>query len=130
MAKKTRFNTIVEDTMQQTQNFISNDTRELAPRKVSILDLVQQQNKMQDDIDKAPDIIPAPLNNGIIDHIGNLYITSMDIRDILSQAQNNPLVRDNEKANKIVSKMKTKLEKISEAIKSLGSDIDELSVEK
>ena len=128
--KNNKFNTLVEDTMQSSQNFLGTDNRELKPRKVSIVDLITQYNKLNQDMEKAPNILPAPLNNGIVDHIGDTVTSLESVRMALAEVVENPLIRDNEDSREVVGNMLDKIELIKKGIVSLADDLDDLAVAK
>ena len=78
MKKKSKFNLLVEDLTQQSQNFVSNDVRPQRPKQVSLLDILRSHQDQKEGNNTTP-LLPQPLNNGFVDLIGDLYVKSSTI---------------------------------------------------
>jgi len=98
----------------------------MQPRKVNILDLVDQQRKYADASDKAPNVVPYPLNHGVVEKIGDLFINSHDIKMELKRAYKNPVLEGKKKAKKAMHDMYKNLGKIQDLVEAISEQLDEL----
>ena len=98
------------------------------PRKVSLLDIIKYQEYLDDELQRAPRVLPAPLTDGVLDQIADLYTKATSIQSELEQTMQNPLIVDSEEAVKVVKEMHKKFEKIKLIIKSLGGSLDKLEL--
>ena len=74
-----------------------------------------RQFKDEEEQSKAPPILPDPVDK-IIPVLGNVYVSLIQARSLLSQAANNPTID------------KDKLEKIKEKIDNINKEILDLSI--
>ena len=98
------------------------------PRKVSLLDIIKYQEYLDDELQRAPRVLPAPLTDGVIDQIADVYANVTSIQSELEQVMQNPLIVDSADAVKVVKLMYKKFEKIKLIIKSLADNMDELEL--
>lgn len=74
-----------------------------------------RQFKDEEEQSKAPGVLPDPVDK-IVPVLGNVYVSLIQARSILSQAANNPVID------------KDKLEKIKEKIDNINKEILDLSI--
>jgi len=98
------------------------------PGKVTLLDLIKQAGDWENEMGKAPNRLPYPLQDGLSDQLGKLYVDTLQVKDKVAQSAKHSIIKDNERAIKTVKKIHKKLSTIAAAIKSVSSDIDGLSV--
>lgn len=98
------------------------------PKRVNLMDVLKFQKFLQDNLHKAPKVLPAPLQNGVIDQIADLYVKACSIQSELETVTQNPLVIDNEQASKHLKLMYKKLSKIKLIIKSISNNLEELDI--
>jgi hypothetical protein len=99
------------------------------PKKVSLTDLLDYQRRTDNLMTRAPNIVPYPLTNNLIEQIGEIYVQSAKVQSELGQAYQSPLISDDESATKTVKNLYKKLEKIKLIIKSVANELQELEIE-
>ena len=98
------------------------------PRQVNLLDIVNFQKYLEDELTRAPRNLPSPMNGGLIDQIGDIYVAANTIQSELQKVLQNPLVVDSTDTLNTLKKMYKKFTHIKLIIKSLSNDIDNLEV--
>lgn len=101
---------------------------QLKPQKVTLLDLIKQAKNWEEEMGKAPNRLPYPLQDGLSEQIGDLYVKTVEIRSKVAESAKYSIIKDNESAYKSVKNVHTKLSKICDAIKDVVADLDGLSV--
>lgn len=128
--KKYKFDLIAEDLTQQSSNFIGSQTGQgqgtQRPKKVSIMDLLKVQDDLQKRSETAPGALPYPLTTSVFDKFVESFTAINDIKSILKQTVNNPVISTDDENKQAVQKMYKKLEKIQVLIKMCGEDLDKL----
>jgi len=123
-----RKNIVNEDQTAPGGQYIQTGGTSENPRKVNLLDIVNFQKYLEDESTRAPKTLPAPMNGGMIDQIGDIYIAANTIQSELHQVLQNPLVTDNETVQKTLKRMYKKFSHIKMLIKSISNDLDEMDV--
>lgn len=100
----------------------------LKPGKVTLMDLIKQAQDWENEMGKAPNRLPYPLQDGLSDQLGKLYVDAMEVKNKVAQSAKHSIIKDNERAFKAVKKIHKKLAVIGQAIKDIAEDIDDLSV--
>lgn len=98
------------------------------PAKVTLLDLLKQAGDWENEMTKAPNRLPYPLQDGLSDQLGELYISTEEIKNKVAQSAKNSIIKDNETAMKSIKKIHKKLTVMCAAIKDIVSDLDGLGV--
>jgi hypothetical protein len=98
------------------------------PKKVTLMDLINQSKEWEEQMQKAPNRLPFPLQDGLSEQIGELYVQTAEIKQKVADSARYSIIKDNESAYKSVKNVHTKLSKICDAIKDVVSDLDGLSV--
>lgn len=98
------------------------------PQKVTLLDLLKQAKNWEEEMGKAPNRLPFPLQDGLSEQIGDLYVRTAEIRQKVADSTKYSIIKDNESASKSVQKVHNKLSAICSAIKDVVQDLDGLSV--
>ena len=101
---------------------------QLKPGRVTLMDLVKQAQDWENEMGKAPNRLPYPLQDGVCERLGDLYISTMEIKQLVAQSATHSIIKDNKTANEAVSKVHKKLSIIGAAIKDVVSDLDNLGV--
>jgi hypothetical protein len=99
------------------------------PKKVSLIDLIDYQNKNEDDLTKAPNVLPFPLTKNVVEQIGDIYVQSAKIQSELGQAYQSPLISDNETATNTIKSLYKKLERVKLTVKSITQELKKLDIE-
>lgn len=126
--------TLFEDMSLGSNNYLGvgggagQSAMSLKPGKVTLMDLLKQANEWELEMGKAPNRLPYPLQDGLSDRIGELYISTSEIKNTVEQSAKHSIIRDNKQALKSVKMIHDKLSKIEEIIKEVVQDIDGLSV--
>lgn len=126
--------TLFEDLQIGSNNFMGvgkgpgQSAMTLKPGKVTLLDLLKQARGLEDEMDRAPNRLPYPLQDGVCEQLGELYIATQEIKSKVALAGKNVIIRDNKTALDSVKKIHKKLTAISAAIKSVVDDLDGLGV--
>lgn len=126
--------TLFEDMSLGSNNYLGvgggpgQSAMSLKPGKVTLMDLLKQANEWESEMGKAPNRLPYPLQDGFSDRIGELYISTSEIKNTVEQSAKHSIIRDNKQALKSVKMIHDKLSKIEEIIKEVVQDIDGLSV--
>lgn len=100
----------------------------LKPGKVTLMDLLDQAKEWEQEMGKAPNRLPYPLQDGLSDQLGQLYVDAMAVKSKVAHSAKHSIIKDNEKAMKAIKKIHKKLAVIGSAIKDIAEDIDDLSV--
>lgn len=98
------------------------------PGKVTLLDLLKQAGDWENEMSKAPNRLPYPLQDGLSDQLGELYISTEEIKNKVAQSAKNSIIKDNKTAMKAVKKIHKKLTVMCAAIKDVVKDLDQLGV--
>ena len=98
------------------------------PGKVTLLDLLKQAGDWEQEMQKAPNRLPYPLQDGLSDQLGELYIATQEIKNKVAQSTKSHIIKDNKTAMKAIQKIHKKLSVMSGAIQEVVKDLDELGV--
>lgn len=98
------------------------------PAKVTLLDLIKQANDWENEMSKAPNRLPYPLQDGLSDQLGELYISTQEIKNKVALSVKNSIIKDNKHAMKSVQMIHKKLTKMCSAIQDIVKDLDNISV--
>ena len=98
------------------------------PRKVNLLYILNFQKYLEDETTRAPKTLPAPMNGGMVDQIGDIYIAANTIQSELHKVLANPLVVDDKEVQKTLKKMYKKFSHVKMIIKSVSNDLDQLEM--
>lgn len=125
MARKNIYN---EDTTAPGGQYMQLNGTTENPRQVNLLDIVKFQKYLEKEVTRAPNTLPTPMNGGMIDQIGDIYISANTLQSELQQVLQNPLIADNEDAEKTIKTIYKKLSHIKMIIKSISKDLDGLAI--
>jgi hypothetical protein len=132
--ENTEKNILFEDLQMGSNNYLGvgkgpgQSAMQLKPGKVTLLDLVKQAHEWENEMGKAPNRLPYPLQDGLSDQLGQLYVDASTIKSKVAESGKFSIIKDNKTASKAVMKIVKKLSAIEQAIKSIAIDIDELGV--
>lgn len=134
-SEKNKNKTIFEDLQMGSNNYLGvggsagSSAMTLKPGKVTLLDLIDQAKDWEEEMNRAPNRLPFPLQEGLSDQLGELYIDTADIKSKVAQSVKFSIIKDNETMLKAVKKIHKKLSAIERTIKEVVSDLDQLSVD-
>lgn len=132
--EKNKKTVLFEDLTVGSNNFMGvgkgpgQSSMTLKPNKITLLDLLKQANDWENELGKAPNRLPFPLQDGLAEQIGDLYVRTAEIKQKVADSSKYSIIKDNETAYESVKKVHNKLSKICDAIKDVVSDLDGLSV--
>ena len=132
--EKNKKQVVFEDFQVGSSNFLGvgggpgQSAMSLKPGKVTLLDLLKQAQNWEQEMGKAPNRLPYPLQDGLSDQLGQLYVDTLECKNKVAQSAEHSIIRDNERAAKAVKKIHDKLSKVGAALKNIAIDIDELAV--
>lgn len=98
------------------------------PAKVTLLDLISQAKDWESQMDKAPNRLPYPLQDGLCEQLGDLYVAAEEIKRKVAQSAKNSIIKDNTTALEAVKKIHKKMSVIGAAIQQVVNDLDGLGV--
>ncbi len=128
--KKYQFDILTEDLTMASNNFISSQTGQGSgvskPRKMSIMDLLKSQDDLVKRQDQQPGQLPYPVSTSVLDKFSDAFLAINDIKNILKQTVNNPLISTNKTKKKAVTAMWEKCNKLQKLIELAGNDLDKL----
>jgi len=126
--KKFKFDLLAEDLTMASNNFLGGNGGSgiTKPKKMSIMDLLKAQDDIKQRQDDAPGVLPYPVNTSVLDKFADAYQSINDIKNILKQTVNNPIISTNKVSKKAVTQMYKKCNKVQELIESCGDDLDHL----
>jgi hypothetical protein len=126
--------TLFEDMSTGSNNYLGvgggqgQSAMQLKPGKVTLMDLLKQANEWEQEMGKAPNRLPYPLQDGLSERLGDLFVSTSEIKNTVEQSAKHSIIRDNKQAIKSVKAIHDKLTKIEQIIKAVVQDIDGLSV--
>jgi hypothetical protein len=132
--EKNKKETLFEDLQAGSNNFMGvgkgpgQSAMQLKPAKITLMDLISQAKDWENQMGKAPNRLPYPLQDGLGDQLGDLYVKSIDIKNKVAESGKFSIIKDNEKAYKAVQRIHKKLSAIGAAIQDVVDDIDNLGV--
>lgn len=95
--------------------------RDLDSDVITVNDIVDRfRNRTE-----APKILPYPLNY-ILDFLGELFVQSANLRRLLAQSINNPIVKENKEKILAVKEINEKMDKIQQIIFSVTEDLNKI----
>jgi len=100
------------------------------PKRVNLMDVLKFQDYLQDQLTKAPKVLPAPMSHNMLDNIADVFVKINDIQSELMHVLQNPLVVDNDDVVKTLKTMYKKFSKMKLMIKSLSHDLEDLDISK
>lgn len=98
------------------------------PKRVNLMDVLKFQKYLEDNLHKAPKVLPAPMQNGMLDQVADLYVKACTIQSELQSVTQNPLVVDNDDVMNNLKSMYKKLGKIKLIIKSMSNNLEDLDI--
>jgi hypothetical protein len=126
--KKFKFDLLAEDLTMASNNFMGNQTGQgsgvTRPKKMSIMDLLKAQDDLKKRQDDAPGVLPYPVNTSVLDKFADAYHSINDVKNILKQTINNPIISTDKTNKKAVTQMYKKCNKVQELIELCGEDLD------
>jgi len=119
---KKKFSALNEDSSMIYNKWVSGIAkRELDSEVITVDDIVDRfRNRTE-----APKILPYPLNN-ILDFLGELFVQSANLRRLLAQSINNPIVKENKEKILAVKEINEKMDKIQQIIFSVTKDLNKI----
>lgn len=129
--KKYNFDLLAEDLTMASNNFMGTQTGQgngvTRPKKMSIMDLLKSQDDVKERQKQAPGSLPYPVSTSTLDKFADAYHAINDIKSILKQTANNPMISTDENRKKAVTKMFKKCNMIQRLIELCGEDLDALA---
>lgn len=132
--EKSKKGILFEDLQVGSNNFMGmgkgpgQSTMQLKPGKITLMDLIKQAKDWDSEMGKAPNRLPFPLQDGLSDQLGELYVKTEEIKNKVAESGKYSIIKDNEKANEAVKRVHKKLAILGSAIKDIVNDLDDLSV--
>lgn len=133
-SEKKKNNVLFEDLQMGSTNYLGvgkgqgQSAMQLKPGKITLLDLLKQAKDWDEEMHRAPNRLPYPLQDGLSDQLGQLFVDASQVMDKVAQSTKNSIIKDNKQAMKSIKKIHRKMSIICQAIKSVAEDLDGLSV--
>lgn len=121
---------IVEDFTAPGGQYMQLSGTTEGPKRVNLMDILKFQKYLEDELHRAPKVLPAPMSHNLLDSIADLYVKTCTIQSELVQVLQNPLVVDNKELIKTLKTMYNKFSKIKLVIKSVSQDLEHLDISK
>ena len=132
--EKNKKDTLFEDLQVGSNNFMGvgkgpgQSSMQLKPQKITLMDLIKQAQDWESEMGKAPNRLPYPLQDGLGEQLGDLYVKSVEIKNKVAESAKFSIIKDNERANEAVQRIHKKLSAVGAAIQDIVEDIDNLGV--
>ena len=132
--EKNKKQTLFEDLQVGSNNFMGvgkgpgQSAMSLKPAKVTLMDLIKQANDWESEMGKAPNRLPFPLQDGLSDRLGDLFVKTQEIKSEVAESTKYSIIKDNKKANEAIKRIHKKLTTIGAAIQDVVEDIDNIGV--
>ena len=132
--EKNKKETLFEDLNAGSNNYMGTgkgagqSSMALKPKKITLMDLIKQAQDWENEMGKAPNRLPYPLQDGLGEQLGDLYVKNEEIKSKVAESTKFSIIKDNKQASKAVMKIIKKLSAIEQAIKSIAIDIDDIGV--
>jgi hypothetical protein len=126
--------TLFEDLQIGSNNFMGTgkgpgqSAMSLKPAKVTLMDLIKQANDWESEMGKAPNRLPFPLQDGLSDRLGDLFVKTQEIKSEVAESTKYSIIKDNKKAYEAIKRIHKKLTTIGAAIQDVVEDIDNIGV--
>lgn len=133
--EKNKLQSLYEDLQLGSNNYLGvgggpgQSAMTLKPGKVTLLDLIDQAKGWEEQMSRAPNRLPYPLQDGLSDQLGELYISAVDIKSKVAQSAKYSIIKDNENIMNAVKKIHKRLSLIEQEIKNVVKDLDQLGVD-
>lgn len=133
--EKNKLQSLYEDLQLGSNNYLGvgggpgQSAMTLKPGKVTLLDLIDQAKGWEEQMSRAPNQLPYPLQDGLSDQLGELYISAVDIKSKVAQSAKYSIIKDNENIMNAVKKIHKRLSLIEQEIKNVVKDLDQLGVD-
>lgn len=96
-------------------------------RQITFFDLIDQADKMKE-TKPSTSTGPYPIQVNVNDDLADAYVRLADAVQKFYSSINNPVVRDNKPARKVILKMIKKARKAQNIIKSFTEDLSHLEI--
>jgi hypothetical protein len=132
--EKNKKQTLFEDLQIGSNNFMGvgkgpgQSAMSLKPAKITLMDLIKQANDWENEMGKAPNRLPFPLQDGLSDRLGDLFVKTEEIKSEVAESTKYSIIKDNEKAYESIKRIHKKLSTIGAAIQDVVNDIDNIGV--
>lgn len=132
--EKNKKETLFEDLNAGSNNYMGTgkgagqSSMALKPKKITLMDLIKQAQDWENEMGKAPNRLPYPLQDGLGEQLGDLYVKNEEIKSKVAESTKFSIIKDNEQAYKSVQRIHKKLSTIGAAIKDVVEDIDNIGV--
>lgn len=132
--EKNKKQTLFEDLQIGSNNFMGvgkgpgQSAMSLKPAKVTLMDLIKQANDWESEMGKAPNRLPFPLQDGLSDRLGDLFVKTQEIKSEVAESTKYSIIKDNKKAYEAIKRIHKKLTTIGAAIQDVVEDIDNIGV--
>lgn len=134
-SEKNKLQSLYEDLQLGSNNYLGvgggpgQSAMTLKPGKVTLLDLIDQAKNWEEQMSRAPNRLPFPLQDGLSDQLGELYIGATDIKSKVAQSAKFSIIKDNENMMNAVKKIHKRLSLIEQEIRNVVKDLDQLGVD-
>ena len=98
----------------------------MKPTVVTLFDLVKAHNAMKKGGAQAPLVMPWP-THFLVQELGELYMRTMEISNMLKQANSNPLIKDRKDGKRAVKRSQLKLQLIRKLIKQIADFLNKIA---
>lgn len=103
--------------------------REMKPTVLTIFDIVKAYDSMKGNDIKAPQVMPYP-TQFLVQELGELYIKATEVAQLIKQAAENPLIRDDERSMNAAKKALLQTVNIRKSIKQVARHMDTAAIVK
>jgi hypothetical protein len=121
---------ISEDSNMMSNKWTSDASRrEMKPTVLTIFDIVKSYDAMKGNEIKAPMVMPYP-TQFLVQELGELYINATEVAQLIKQAADNPLIRDNKQSMEAAKKALLQTVNIRKSIKQIARHMDSAAIVK
>ena len=110
-SEKKKNNVLFEDLQMGSTNYLGvgkgqgQSAMQLKPGKITLLDLLKQAKDWDEEMHRAPNRLPYPLQDGLSDQLGQLFVDASQVMDKVAQSTKNSIIKDNKQAMKSIKKI-------------------------
>lgn len=119
---KKKFSALNEDSSMIYNKWVSGIAkRDLDSDVITVNDIVDRfRNRSQ-----APKVLPYPLNY-ILDFLGEIFVQTANLRRLLQQSINNPVIKEKKEKINAVREINEKMDKVQQIIYSITEDLNKI----
>lgn len=131
--KKTQFDLLYENATQASgdNNLRMGQQQTMDPQRVSVslVDFINQQNKVKKQLQQSPNVLPYPMTETTNDQLGQLYVDTQHLKKVFDAAREQIRLTKNRHNSNTMSRINKGFEDILNEIRRISTEIERLKVD-